>query len=265
MKVSGSHIERVKEWTNIGYEASERSTIQSTVEKLSKEGKHVINIIHGDKTKIGGDYTKTITFLWETDTEDPLYKALMEKEAEMKRLGREVGKQKDLLNAENAKIKKILKEIADLKERIKTAESNDLYTEKDLKKMDTENILKFFLLGMGCIALCVVSFFLGCNRYIVESGILRFFFIAGAIVGFIPLAIFFFAMVKDEIKDSKTRLDRLNRKNELIINDQKNLNFLKTEIVRKQDELKICEENRKKLLAELQKKEKDFEEFERNS
>ena len=131
--------------------------------------------------------------------------------------------------------------------------------------MDTEDILKFFLLGMGCVALCVLFFFLGCNRYIVESGILRFIFIAGAIVGCIPMAIFFFAMVKDGIKDSKTRLDRLNSKNESIINDQKNLNFLKTEIVRKQDELKKCEANRTKLLAELQKKEKYLEEFKKKS
>ncbi|MBR3868378.1 MAG: hypothetical protein IKM66_03605 [Clostridia bacterium] len=79
MKVSGSQIERVKAWTNIGYEASEQATIQSTVEKLSKEGKHVINIIHGDKTMIGGDYTKTITFLWEADDTDPVYIAAMEK------------------------------------------------------------------------------------------------------------------------------------------------------------------------------------------
>lgn len=265
MKVSGSHIERVKEWTNIGYEASERSTIQSTVEKLSKEGKHVINIIHGDKTMIGGDYTKSITFLWEADTEEPIYKALMDKAAEEKRLEDELYQQKLLLISENTKIKNILQEIADIEKRIKTAESNDLYTEKDLKKMDTEDILKFFLLGMGCVALCVLFFFLGCNRYIVESGILRFIFIAGAIVGCIPMAIFFFAMVKDGIKDSKTRLDRLNSKNESIINDQKNLNFLKTEIVRKQDELKKCEANRTKLLAELQKKEKYLEEFKKKS
>ena len=73
MKVSGAHIEEISAWTNMGYESAEKIRIQTTVEKLAKEGKHVINIIHGNKTMVGGDYAKTITFLWEADDEDPAY------------------------------------------------------------------------------------------------------------------------------------------------------------------------------------------------
>lgn len=261
MKVSGSHIERVKEWTNIGYEASERLTIQSTVEKLSKEGKHVINIIHGDKTMIGGDYTKSITFLWEADTEEPIYKALMDKAAEEKRLEDELYQQKLLLISENTKIKNIPQEIADIEKRIKTAESNDLYTEKDIKEMDNEDIHKTLGIGFAIAGLGVFFFIVG----LVADGAIAVIETIGGVVAFLIAGIIISVAFSDIKKYRESRFERMNSKNAEILKDKKNVNYLKTEIVRKQDELKKCEANRTKLLAELQKKEKYLEEFKKKS
>ena len=45
MKVSGSHVEKIESMSQNLFRIKEEQTIQMTTEKLSKEGKHVINII----------------------------------------------------------------------------------------------------------------------------------------------------------------------------------------------------------------------------
>ena len=255
MKVSGSHTEQISAWTGAGFEGAERGVIEATVDKLSREGKHVINIIHGDKTMVAGDYKKNITFLWETDTEDPVYKALQEKEAELKRLGREVGRQRTLIDVNNKRIAEIPKEITELKIRINAAEANEIYTEKDMKKEDNENIITKFVIGIVCAVL-------GCCFLILENSLedLAVFKIFAVITFLIAIALNFYAFYS--IKDlKKSRSERMNRKNKPIINDQKNVDSLKRQIEKLQDELKKCEVKKEELLAELEKKEKTYEEF----
>ena len=78
MKVSGSHVEKIESMSQNLFRIKEEQTIQMTTEKLSKEGKHVINIIPGTPSSLMGTVTKSITFLWEAVNDDPTYKAACE-------------------------------------------------------------------------------------------------------------------------------------------------------------------------------------------
>lgn len=127
MKVSGAHIEEISAWTNMGYESAEKIRIQSTVEKLAKEGKHVINIIHGNKTMVGGDYAKTITFLWEADDEDSRYKEFVEKQKKIEAMENEISNRKNDILSLKKKIQKAedFNPNYSVEERIKDAKKSE--------------------------------------------------------------------------------------------------------------------------------------------
>ena len=90
MKISGSHTEKIESMSKNIFRVKEEAIITAVTEKLSGEGKHVINIIHGTPTVLLGTITKSITFLWEGD--DKEIKELEEKKKlteELERLKKE--------------------------------------------------------------------------------------------------------------------------------------------------------------------------------
>ena len=87
MKISGSHTEEIKAISNTTFRINEEATITATVAKLTEQGKHVINIIHGTPTTFAGTIYKSITFLWEADNESREYlNYINKKTAEEKRM-----------------------------------------------------------------------------------------------------------------------------------------------------------------------------------
>lgn len=155
MKVSGAHIEEISAWTNMGYESAEKIRIQTTVEKLAKEGKHVINIIHGNKTMVGGDYAKTITFLWEADDEDPAYAEYAKQEKEK---AEKEQKKKDI----EEEIKQLTISFGKLQSRITQAEELKGKTDS-FDKLLLKERLKQVGIGIGMIfggvGLAILSYF----------------------------------------------------------------------------------------------------------
>ena len=116
MKISGSHTEEIKAISNTTFRINEEATITATVAKLTEQGKHVINIIHGTPTTFAGTIYKSITFLWEADNESREYlNYINKKTAEEKRMR----KQKRLMQ----NIQYYEKEIRELKIRIERAEN----------------------------------------------------------------------------------------------------------------------------------------------
>lgn len=137
MKVSGSHVETIESMSQNLFRIKEEQTIQIVTEKLSKEGKHVINIIHGTPSSLMGTVRKSITFLWETDDEDPLYKKYIEEQNKKKALALEANirarKQEEKKVKLQNDIRRLEKEINELQSKINDATSQKAITEKDIK------------------------------------------------------------------------------------------------------------------------------------
>lgn len=122
MKISGSHTEQIDSPSINILRIKEQAVITATTELLSKDGKHVINIIHGTPSTLMGSVYKSITFLWEADDESPEYLQAQEiKRQEQERKQQEL-RQKEL--AEKFHLQKTEKEesISKLKRRIENAE-----------------------------------------------------------------------------------------------------------------------------------------------
>ena len=182
------------------------------------------------------------------------------KAAEEKRLEDELYQQKLLLISENTKIKNILQEIADIEKRIKTAESNDLYTEKDIKEMDNEDIHKTLGIGFAFAGLGVFFFIVG----LVADGAIAVIETIGGVVAFLIAGIIISVAFSDIKKYRESRFERMNSKNAEIIKDKKNVNYLKTEIVRKQDELKNAKQTGLNCLLNCKKKKSIWKNLKRN-
>lgn len=192
MKVSGSHIEKVRAWTNMGYEASESATIQATVEKLAKEGKQVINIIHGDKTMIGGDYAKNITFLWEGDDED-----IQQKCAELA----EITAQNTMITVQ---INRLEEEIDSLKEKIQLAEES---LKRKANKQSMDDYLKEESRGNFKVAFYALIFalsFFGLG-FAFESFI---FYALGVVIALFSLFGFYMGLSKKQKKEIKDKMEQ---------------------------------------------------------
>lgn len=167
MKVSGSHVEKIESMSQNLFRIKEEQTIQMTTEKLSKEGKHVINIIHGTPSSLMGTVTKSITFLWETDDEDPLYKKYIEEQNKKKALALEAEvrarEQKDKKVKLQNNIRQLEKEINKLHSKINDATSQKAITEKDIKLREYKllfskqagNIILFFFLPVSLFCLLI--------------------------------------------------------------------------------------------------------------
>lgn len=111
MKISGSHIEQINSVSTNLLRVKEQATITATTENLSREGKHIVNIIHGTPSQFAGTIYKDITFLWEADTESPEYQQAQERKAQAQ------AKEEKLQQCKSMEL-----EIANLEQRIKYAE-----------------------------------------------------------------------------------------------------------------------------------------------
>ena len=131
------------------FRIKEEQAIQIATEKLSKEGKHVINIIHGTPSSLMGTVTKTLTFLWEADDDDPAYKRAKQWEEEKNNI-------KFCINT-------CKQDIQSLKSRIHAAEHVDsdpaIARKKNDKQVKLEEVL-FPILG----AIFSPLFFIFCKR-----------------------------------------------------------------------------------------------------
>ncbi|MDD6526458.1 MAG: hypothetical protein PUF31_01370 [Oscillospiraceae bacterium] len=166
MKVSGSHVETIESMSQNLFRIKEEQTIQIVTEKLSKEGKHVINIIHGTPSSLMGTVRKSITFLWETDDEDPLYKKYIEEQNKKKALALEAEirarKQEDKKVKLRNDIRRLEKEINELQSKINDATSQKAITEKDIKLreykrlLSEQNELVFFIFLLPVSLFCLL-------------------------------------------------------------------------------------------------------------
>ena len=225
MKVSGAHIEEISAWTNMGYESAEKIRIQTTVEKLAKEGKHVINIIHGNKTMVGGDYAKTITFLWEADDEDPTYAEYAKQEREKaEKKQKEEQKKKDI----EEKIKQLTISFGKLQSRITQAEELKGKTDS-FDKLLLKERLKQVGIGIGMIfggvGLAILSYYAEITLFV----------ILGVLVALGSIAFFYQAF-------SASGVAELHCNIALGQADISNLSSLKSERDRIQKEIKTLKE-----------------------
>ena len=148
MKVSGSHVEIVESMSQNVFSIRETQIIQSTTEKLSKEGKHVINIIHGTPSSVLGTVKKTLTFLWEADDEDEVYKKVEERKKQAIETRQRLERQ----------IAECEQTICLLKSRIHAAENvvNPVEARKKSEKTNTVEEILYPILG---VVFSVIFFF----------------------------------------------------------------------------------------------------------
>ncbi len=163
MKISGSHTEQIDSPSINMLRIKEQAVITATTELLSKDGKHVINIIHGTQSTLMGSVYKSITFLWETDDNDPLYIAYLQKE-ELK-----VKKQNQL-----NKINECKNEITNLKWRIDLIEGNaePQYVSKKESKWRIVMMLSGLIFPIIGI-LCIVVGEVGLGLFFIITGIIE--------------------------------------------------------------------------------------------
>ena len=224
MKVSGSHQETIESVSMNLLQQYEESTIARTTEELSKQGKHVINIIHGTPASFGS-VRKTLTFLWEADDTDPRYIAYL---SEQQRKKEEEARREYEANApkrKNNTINKVAEEIRNLEERIAKAE-----TEKtvDSKKIYTIRLVKEigFIIGVLTIGFASTAIFIIIGS---EWVFFRFF---GIILG-----IFCLIGVSVRIADIKNLKKYVKEDTEQIIKDKENINQLKRAVAEKKVDL----------------------------
>lgn len=80
MKITGTEHRTVSSMSENVLRVKQETAISNTTQELSAQGKHVVNIIHGQITQCLGTWEAPITFLWEADDEDPAYKAVIARE-----------------------------------------------------------------------------------------------------------------------------------------------------------------------------------------
>ena len=239
MRISGSYMVKAEAMLHTSLRIQEEMMIANVTKNLSSEGKHVINIIHGTPSTAFGIETQTLTFLWEADTDDPLYKKAEEREAQREGTRFEI---------QSCKAK-----IENLKNRITAAENAkepDVGTvskvekvdyEKEYKKEKGSNIAKSVLLAI----LSIASF--GFTNFVASTEVPGFclIFICTSILFLIGAWTYFSKTGSslEEFKISREQaLERFKDQRKAVLADKAHLSSLKTEL-----------ESKKKKLAELEK------------
>lgn len=248
MKISGSETRKFQSMSQNLLRMEEERTIQYTTAALSQQGKHVINIIHGTPSALMGTIYQSLTFLWEADDEDPVYK--------------EAKKRAEQAEEMITKIESCKTDIEKLKNRITVAGSAyadnvaALHKEEkvDYEKEYKEHIRGSIFGGVASVAISLTFFWLAvaCSEYSGLGGI-----ICGCVgVLFLVIAGASFSEVKDSGKDSSfeefKRLRESSSKsyeNEkaTILADRANLSGLRTELKGKEKELARLEAELRKL------------------
>lgn len=246
MRISGSYMVKAEAMLHTSLRIQEEMMIANVTKNLSSEGKHVINIIHGTPSTAFGIETQTLTFLWEADTDDPLYKKAEERKAQREET--------------QSKIQSCKAYIENLKKRITAAENakeSDAETvhkeekvdyEKEYKKEKGGNISQ----GVWYLIFSISSFVFAIIFASEEiSGFASFIF--GCIgVLFLVIAVAFFVSAKDsnleEFKNEQERIaKRKQEEKRMLLMDKANLSSLKTELESKEKELAELERQLNKL------------------
>lgn len=223
MRISGSYMVKAEAMLHTSLRIQEEMMIANVTKNLSSEGKHVINIIYGTPSTAFGIETQTLTFLWEADTEDPLYKKAEERKAQIEKT--------------RSKIKFCKIRIENLKRRITAAENakepdeKKVDYEKEYKKEKRSNISQ----GVWCL-ICSISFFVFAIIFASEeiSGFASFIF------GCIGVLLLVIAMVPFGLaKDSNLEKfkEEQKEKKRMLLMDKANLSSLKTELESEEKEL----------------------------
>lgn len=246
MRISGSYMVKAEAMLHTSLRIQEEMMIANVTKNLSSEGKHVINIIHGTPSTAFGIETQTLTFLWEADTDDPLYKKAEERKVQIEKT--------------RSKIESCKTHIENLKRRITTAENakepdvepvhkeKKVDYEKEYKKEKGSNISQ----GVWWLILSI-SFFVLAIIFASEeiSGFASFIF--GCIgVLCLVIACVNFSIVKDsnleEFKNEQERIaKRKQEEKRMLLMDKANLSSLKTELESKEKELTELEKQLNKL------------------
>ena len=263
MRISGSYMVKAEAMLHTSLRIQEEMMIANVTKNLSSEGKHVINIIHGTPSTAFGIETQTLTFLWEADTEDPLYKKLEE------------------IKETRSKIKSCKTHIENLKRRITAAENakeSDVETVHKEEKVDYEKEYKEYKKKKGSenatgVWLTIVSLAWFVVAIILASEEISGFgsFICGCVgVLFFGIGCSCFNSAKDlnleEFKKGEERIAKMiedEKRNEKrkALTDKANLSNLKAKLERKEKELAELEKQLKELngLNESDKSEKSDE------
>lgn len=248
MRISGSYMVKAEAMLHTSLRIQEEMMIANVTKNLSSEGKHVINIIHGTPSTAFGIETQTLTFLWEADTDDPLYKKAEERKAQ-REAQREVTR---------SKIDSCKSHIENLKMRITAAENAkepDAETvhkeekvdyEKEYKKEKESNIAKSVLLAI----LSIASF--GFTNFVASTEIPGFclIFICTSIL-FLIGAWTYFSKTDSSLEEFKIgreqALERFKDQRKAALADKANLSSLKMELRWKERELTELERQLNKL------------------
>lgn len=241
MRISGSYMVKAEAMLHTSLRIQEEMMIANVTKNLSSEGKHVINIIHGTPSTAFGIETQTLTFLWEADTEDPLYKKAEERKAQRE--------------GTQSKIQSCKAYIENLKKRITAAENakeSDVETVHKEKKVDYEKEYKKEKgsnISQGVwLVICSIAFFIIAIIFASEeiSGFASFIFGCIGVLCFV-FACVNFSIVKDSNlekfkEEQKLIAKRKQEEKRMLLIDKANLSSLKTEL-----------ESKEKKLAELER------------
>ena len=243
MKISGSEQVTINASFDVTFVAAESNAIKETTEKLAREGKTVVNIIHGTPWRTPIATMKTLTFLWEGDDQHPLYLAARERErvaAERRRQEEEKKRQEEEKKAAEewertrperekqqqrqaleTSLKATIVRAAELSERIARAENKNT-EKKDLREYKTWGIKHI----VAAIGILVGGIVLGGITISVTSSLeapflgVIFFLVFIGIAGFIAFAVYNDA---DKV-DKHINLEQRNRQ---LAADRANLKQLK--------------------------------------
>lgn len=233
MKVSGSHMETIESASQNLFRMKEEQTIKAVTAKLSSEGKHVINIIHGTPSSLMGTVSKTITFLWEGDDEEIKRMRIRKKKNEMRAKQRreEMEKKEHEKRLLHARIGSYKDKAKELEERIAYATAEEAVTENDLIQKE-KNASGASGVWPGILLLVFgVGFIASLNFFGVIFGLLACLF--GGLLVYIGINDY-----KKIHNNSQTRKEIIKRIDE----DKENI-----------DELKEMLEKEKEKISELEK------------
>lgn len=243
MKVSGARTETISSYFQNGMLINEEVTIQTVTSELAKEGKHVINIIHGTQAQLMGEGRQTLTFLWEADDTDPVYIKAVEKEriAHEKEMELQRQKERERLHKKFADIdiKNYNKKIEELEDRIYQATAKP-ETMKSAYWKETKRFIKYLFIALMEL-LFIVLLFIGASRVkysevfagsgmqfcLVGMGICLIFLFPFQVI-LIPAD---FSIKKEEIRKN------VEERNQKRAEDKNNLPALKKELAQYKNEL----------------------------
>lgn len=253
MRISGSYMVKAEAMLHTSLRIQEEMMIANVTKNLSSEGKHVINIIHGTPSTAFGIETQTLTFLWEADTEDPLYKKLEE------------------IKETRSKIESCKTQIENLKWRITAAENakeSDVETVHKEEKVDYEKEYKeykkkkgsditqgvwYLIFSLVCLSIAIINVF---ERVPGTGGIAFILGCCGVLL--LVVACVHFSSAKDynlnleEFKKWKERIAKMREDEKRnvkrkALTDKANLSSLKIELESKEKELTELERQLNKL------------------